>query len=166
MSPICIVDDQPFICSTISNILEDEGYQAIVFNDAESFWRELDTLNPSLVMLDIWLPGIDGLQLLKRLQHRFPALPIIMMSGHAGIDTAVSAIKAGAYDFMEKPLHLDVLLDKVQSAIEHRPSVSKLALPPDPELKIFSTDLLIAPGMVETADYPVPQQDPQGECCP
>ena len=113
MNPICIVDDQPFICSSVAGILKDEGYQTIVFQDAESFWQKLDSIEPSLVMLDIWLPGIDGLQLLKRLHGRFPALPIIMMSGHAGIDTAVAAIKAGAYDFMEKPLHLEVLLDKV-----------------------------------------------------
>jgi UDP-3-O-[3-hydroxymyristoyl] N-acetylglucosamine deacetylase len=158
MDPICIVDDQPYIRSTISNILEDEGYKTIVFPDAESFWKNLDTLNPSLVMLDIWLPGLDGLQLLKRLQDRFPVLPVIMMSGHAGIETAVAAIKAGAIDFMEKPLHLDVLLDKVKSAIEHRPSSSNLALPSEPELEIFSTDLLTPPGMVDIADSPVPQR--------
>ena len=149
MNPICIVDDQPYICSTISSILKDEGYQAILFPDAESFWQSLDTLEPSLVILDIWLPGLDGLQLLKRLQDRFPALPIIMMSGHAGIETAVAAIKAGAYDFMEKPLHLDVLLDKVKSAIKLRPSRSDSTLPSDMELEIVSAGLLMPPGMVE-----------------
>jgi UDP-3-O-[3-hydroxymyristoyl] N-acetylglucosamine deacetylase len=158
MNPICIVDDQPYICSTVSNILKDEGYQAIVFQDAESFWQSLDTLEPSLVMLDIWLPGLDGLQLLKRLQGRFPALPIIMMSGHAGIETAVAAIKAGAYDFMEKPLHLDVLLDKVKSAIKHRPSRSDSTLPSDMELEIVSADLLMPPGMVEVVDSPESQR--------
>ena len=158
MNPICIVDDQPYIRSTISNILEDEGYQAVVFPDAESFWQSLDTLNPSLVMLDIWLPGLDGLQLLKRLQDRFPALPIIMMSGHAGIETAVAAIKAGAYDFMEKPLHLEVLLDKVKSAIKHHPSGGGLAPPSDPEIETFSADLLMPPGMVEIINSAVPQR--------
>ncbi len=158
MNPICIVDDQPYICSTVSNILNDEGYKAIAFPDAESFWQSLDTLEPSLVMLDIWLPGVDGLELLKRLQSRFPTLPIIMMSGHAGIETAVSAIKAGAYDFMEKPLHLEVLLDKVKSAIKHRPSRSKLALPSDMELEVVSADLLMPPGMVEVIDSPQPQR--------
>ncbi len=158
MNPICIVDDQPLICSTISNILEDEGYEAVVFHDAESFWQSLDTLIPSLVMLDIWLPGIDGLELLKRLQVRFPTLPIIMMSGHAGIDTAVTAIKAGAFDFMEKPLHLEVLLDKVTSAIKQLPSKTDLALPPDPEIKVFSTDLLVPPGIVEVVESTVPQR--------
>ena len=158
MNPICIVDDQPYICSTISNILNDEGYQTIAFQDAERFWQSLDTLEPSLVMLDIWLPGTDGLQLLKRLQDRFPALPIIMMSGHAGIETAVTAIKAGAYDFMEKPLHLDILLDKVKSAITHQPSKSGWPLPPDTPIEIVSTDLLTPPGMVEVVESPVPQR--------
>jgi UDP-3-O-[3-hydroxymyristoyl] N-acetylglucosamine deacetylase len=122
MNPICIVDDQPHICSTVSSILVDEGYTTVAFQDAESFWQSLDSQEPSLVLLDIWLPGVDGLELLKRLHERFPQLPIIMMSGHAGIDTAVTAIKAGAYDFMEKPLHLEALLDKVESAIHHRPA--------------------------------------------
>jgi len=158
MNPICIVDDQPYIGSTISNILKDEGYQAIVFQDAESFWQSLDTVVPSLVLLDIWLPGLDGLQLLKRLQGRFPELPIIMMSGHAGIETAVSAIKAGAYDFMEKPLHLEVLLDKVKSAIMHQPSRSDWPLPSDTGLEIISADLLMPPDMVEVVDSPEPQR--------
>ena len=158
MNPICIVDDQPYIRSTVSNILQDEGYKAIVFPDAESFWQSLDTLEPSLVMLDIWLPGLDGLQLLKRLQGRFPALPIIMMSGHAGIETAVSAIKAGAYDFMEKPLHLDVLLDKVKSAIKHRPSRRNLISPSDTELEIVNADILMSLGMVEVVDSSEPQR--------
>lgn len=158
MNPICIVDDQPYICSTISNILNDEGYQTVVFQDAERFWLSLDTLEPSLVMLDIWLPGIDGLQLLKRLQSRFPALPIIMMSGHAGIETAVAAIKAGAFDFMEKPLHLDVLLDKVKSAITHRPSKSDWPLPSETALEMTSADLVMPPGMVELVDSFEPQR--------
>ena len=122
MNPICIVDDQPHICSTVSGILADEGYKTVAFQDAESFWQSLDTQKPSLVLLDIWLPGVDGLELLKRLHERFPTLPVIMMSGHAGIETAVTAIKAGAFDFMEKPLHLEALLEKVDSAITHRPS--------------------------------------------
>ncbi len=122
MNPICIVDDQPQICSAVSGILADEGYDTATFNDAESFWQSLDTQEPSLVLLDIWLPGVDGLELLKRLHERLPALPVIMMSGHAGIETAVTAIKAGACDFMEKPLHLEALLEKVEFAINRRPA--------------------------------------------
>ena len=158
MNPICIVDDQPYIGSTISNILKDEGYQAIVFEDAESFWQGLDTVVPSLVMLDIWLPGVDGLELLKRLHGRFPELPVIMMSGHAGIETAVTAIKAGAYDFMEKPLHLDTLLDKVKAAILQQPTRIDWPLPSDREAEVISTDQLMPPGLVEVVDSPEPQR--------
>ncbi len=158
MNPICIVDDQPFICSTVAGILEDEGYQVSVFSDAESFWQRLDAVEPALVLLDIWLPGIDGLELLKRLHDRFPELPIIMMSGHAGIETAVTAIKAGASDFMEKPLHLEVLLDKVKSALKHRPAASDRNLPSDTRLEVVSADLVLPPGMVQVVDSPVPQR--------
>jgi UDP-3-O-[3-hydroxymyristoyl] N-acetylglucosamine deacetylase len=162
MNPICIVDDESSISTTLESILKDEGYQTIVFPDAESFWQRLDTIEPSLVLLDIWLPGIDGMQLLKSLHDRFPALPIIMMSGHAGIEAAVAAIKAGAYDFLEKPLHLEVLLDKVASALKHRPSESGATLPSDTRLEIASADLSIPPGVVEVVDSPEPQRTLRG----
>jgi len=162
MNPICIVDDESSISTTLESILKDEGYQTIVFPDAESFWKRLDTMEPSLVLLDIWLPGIDGMQLLKRLHGRFPVLPIIMMSGHAGIEAAVAAIKAGAYDFLEKPLHLEVLLDKVASALKHRPSESSETLPSDTRLEIASADLSIPPGVVDVVDSPEPQRTLRG----
>ena len=162
MNPICIVDDESSICSTVASILKDEGYQALVFPDAESFWQRLDTMEPSLVLLDVWLPGIDGMQLLKRLHDRFPALPVIMMSGHAGIEAAVAAIKAGAYDFLEKPLHLEVLLDKVESALKHRPSGSDATLPSDTRLEIVRADLSMPPGMVEVVDSREPQRTLRG----
>lgn len=162
MNPICIIDDETSICSTIASILKDEGYPTIVFPDAESFWRRLDSMEPSLVLLDIWLPGIDGMQLLQRLHARLPALPIIMMSGHAGIEAAVAAIKAGAYDFLEKPLHLEVLLDKVASALKHRPSGSGAALPSDTRLEIASADIPMPPGVVEVVDSLEPQRTLRG----
>jgi UDP-3-O-[3-hydroxymyristoyl] N-acetylglucosamine deacetylase len=162
MNPICIVDDVVSITSTLESILKDEGYPTISFPDAESFWQRLETMEPSLVLLDIWLPGIDGMQLLKRLHARFPELPIIMMSGHAGIDAAVAAIKAGAYDFLEKPLHLEVLLDKVASALKHRHAVSNETLPSDTRLEIVSTDLSLPPGVVDVVDSPVPQRTIKG----
>jgi UDP-3-O-[3-hydroxymyristoyl] N-acetylglucosamine deacetylase len=158
MKPICIVDDESSISSAVGSILKDEGYQTIAFPDAESFWQRLDTMEPSLVLLDIWLPGIDGMQLLKRLHDRFPVLPIIMMSGHAGIEAAVAAIKAGAYDFLEKPLHMEVLLDKVASALKHRPSGIGANLPSDTRLEIVSADLSIDPGVVEVVDSSEPQR--------
>lgn len=161
MSLICIIDDETSITTTIANILKDEGYRTMTFTDAESFWRKLDSLDPSLVLLDIWLPGIDGMQLLQRLHARQPDLPIIMMSGHARIEAAVAAIKAGAYDFLEKPLHLEVLLDKVASALKHRPS-GGAALPSDTRLEIANADLSLPPGMVEVIDSPEPQRTLRG----
>lgn len=162
MNPICIVDDESSICSTVAGILQDEGYQTMVFPDAESLWQRLDTMEPSLVLLDIWLPGIDGMQLLRRLHDRLPALPIIMMSGHAGIEAAVAAIKAGAYDFLEKPLHLEVLLDKVASALKHRPSGTGAALPSDTRLEIVSADLAVPAGIVEVVESPESQRTLRG----
>jgi UDP-3-O-[3-hydroxymyristoyl] N-acetylglucosamine deacetylase len=162
MNPICIVDDESSIGSTIAGILRDEGYQSIVFPDAESFWQKLDIIEPSLVLLDVWLPGMDGMQLLKRLKGRFPLLPVIMMSGHARIEAAVAAIKDGAYDFLEKPLHLEVLVDKVKSALKHRPASRGADLPSDTRLEIADADLAIPPGTVEVADSPVPQRTIRG----
>jgi UDP-3-O-[3-hydroxymyristoyl] N-acetylglucosamine deacetylase len=162
MNPICIVDDEVSITSTVAGILKDEGYQTLVFPDAETFWRKLDSLEPSLVLLDVWLPGMDGMQLLKRLHDRLPQLPVIMMSGHAGIEAAVAAIKAGAYDFLEKPLHLEVLLDKVESALKHRPAGRGTVLPSDTRLEIASADLSIPPGTVEVVDSPEPQRTLRG----
>jgi UDP-3-O-[3-hydroxymyristoyl] N-acetylglucosamine deacetylase len=162
MNPICIVDDEPSIGSTVAGILKDEGYQTAVFPDAESLWRKLDTLEPSLILLDVWLPGMDGMQLLKRLLDRFPRLPVIMMSGHAGIEAAVAAIKAGAWDFLEKPLHLEVLLDKVESALKHRPSGRGQDLPSDTRLETASADLSVPPGAVDVVDSPVPQRTLKG----
>jgi len=162
MNPICIVDDESAISSTVESILRDEGYEVVTFPDAESFWQRLDTVEPSLVLLDIWLPGIDGMQLLKRLHDRFPELPVIMMSGHAGIEAAVAAIKAGAYDFLEKPLHMEVLLDKVESALKHRPAGTGDNLPSDTRLEIASADLSIPPGVVEIADSPERQRTLRG----
>lgn len=158
MNPICIVDDQPNICSTISSILNDEGYKAVAFQDAESFWQSLDNQLPSLVLLDIWLPGVDGLQLLKRLHGRFPSLPVIMMSGHASIETAVTAIKAGACDFMEKPLHLEVLLEKVDSAINHQPLGNGSLSITDTRLNTLSLESSITAGFVDVVGSSKPQR--------
>jgi UDP-3-O-[3-hydroxymyristoyl] N-acetylglucosamine deacetylase len=162
MNPICVVDDEASITSTVASILKDEGYQAIVFPDAESFWERLSSMEPSLVLLDVWLPGMDGMQLLKRLHDRFPLLPVIMMSGHAGIAAAVDAIKAGAYDFLEKPLHLEVLLDKVESALKHRPAGRGTELPSDTRLETATADLSIPPGAIDVVDSPDPQRTLKG----
>ena len=110
---IFVVDDHPSILSTVRSALTDESYKIVVFGSAEDLLEGLTLQRPNLILLDIWLPGMDGLAALRHLKAQYPDLPIIIMSGHAGIDIAVSAMKAGAADFLEKPLNLDQLLEKI-----------------------------------------------------
>ena len=118
---ICVVDDEPAIRETLENVLSDEGYPVMSCEDSECFYQELEQQTPALVLLDIWLPGTDGMAVLSRLRGTHPDLPVIMMSGHAGIDAAVNAIKLGAVDFMEKPLQLEILLDKIAIVLSNKP---------------------------------------------
>ena len=117
---ICVVDDEPAIRETLENVLSDEGYPVMSCEDSECFYQELEQQTPALVLLDIWLPGTDGMAVLSRLRETHPDLPVIMMSGHAGIDAAVNAIKLGAVDFMEKPLQLEILLDKIAIVLSNK----------------------------------------------
>jgi DNA-binding NtrC family response regulator len=110
---IFVVDDQESILASIKSVLLDESYRIFTFGSAEELAAGLRVEKPDLILLDIWLPGIDGIEALTKLKRQHPLLPILLMSGHAGIDIAVSAMKSGASDFLEKPLNLDVLLEKI-----------------------------------------------------
>ncbi|MDP8221717.1 MAG: sigma-54 dependent transcriptional regulator [Candidatus Lernaella stagnicola] len=103
---ILIVDDEPDIRETLGGILEDEGYEVKTVGSGEEALRAIAAERPDLVMLDIWMPGIDGMETLARIKKRDPELQVIMISGHGSVETAVKAIKMGAYDFIEKPLSL------------------------------------------------------------
>src|SRR5881628_3182482 len=92
---IFVVDDQDSILSAVKSVLGDESYRILTFTSAEALEEGLRTEKADLILLDIWLPGIDGVEALKKLKTRFPDLPVILMSGHAGIDIAVKAMKAG-----------------------------------------------------------------------
>lgn len=117
---ILIVDDEQDICELISDVLRDEGYQTRLANTGKEALDSIADQLPSLVILDIWLndPDYDGIKLLDHLVQEYPNLPILMMSGHGTIETAVSAIKIGAYDFVEKPFKSDRLLLMIRRAIE------------------------------------------------
>ncbi|WP_027176775.1 sigma-54-dependent transcriptional regulator [Desulfovibrio aminophilus] len=115
---ILIVDDEEGIRTSLRGILEDEGHSVL---EAESGERGLEILEaeaPDLLFLDIWLPGMDGLAVLDRVREDHPGLPVVMISGHGNIETAVSAIKKGAYDFIEKPLSLEKVLITSAKALE------------------------------------------------
>ena len=115
--PIYVVDDEQSICDSLKGIFTDEGYEIITCLNAKTLFEKAAQIPPSLVLLDIWLPDIDGLEVLNKLRQKYPETAVIMMSGHAGITSAVTAIKNGASDFLEKPLNMDVLLEKVSNAL-------------------------------------------------
>ncbi len=117
---ICIVDDEPAILHSLSNILEDEGYQVIVATNGIEGMKVVRSDSPDLVILDIWMPEMDGLETLKRLRSQFPGILVVMMSGHGSIETAVKATKLGAYDYLEKPLDLEKVTILVRNALHQR----------------------------------------------
>jgi len=119
-SEILIVDDETDIRELIAGILSDEGYETRVAGDSDSALKALEQRIPSLVVLDIWLQGsrLDGLEVLDVINERYPGLPVVIISGHGNIETAVSAIKKGAYDFIEKPFKADRLILVLRRAIE------------------------------------------------
>jgi len=117
---ILIVDDEADIRELIAGILDDEGYETRTAGDADAAFAAIAARRPSLLILDIWLQGsrLDGMQILDEVCANHPGLPVIMISGHGTIETAVSAIKKGAYDFIEKPFKADRLLLQVVRAVE------------------------------------------------
>jgi len=117
---VLIVDDEEGIRETLSGIFEDEGYGVLSADSGEEALKVLKEQSPDLVFLDVWLPGIDGLQTLKEIKERKPDLPIVMISGHGNIELAVKATRTGAYDFLEKPLTLDRVVLAARRALEKR----------------------------------------------
>src|ERR671938_306126 len=117
---ILIVDDEADIRMLIAGVLKDEGYATREAADSTQALAAIRSRQPTLVILDIWLQGseLDGLEILKVIRRELPSLPVVMISGHGTIETAVAAIKMGAYDFIEKPFKADRLLLVVERAIE------------------------------------------------
>ncbi|MBS0562894.1 MAG: sigma-54-dependent Fis family transcriptional regulator, partial [Proteobacteria bacterium] len=117
---ILVVDDEPDIRLLIDGILRDEGYETRQAGDSDSAIAAFRQRRPSLVILDVWLQGsrLDGLGILTALHSEEPHVPVVMISGHGTIETAVAAIQQGAYDFIEKPFQSDRLLLIVRRALE------------------------------------------------
>ncbi len=115
---ILIVDDESTILQTVEDILEDEGFVPICAESGEEALEILERETPDLVLLDIWLPGIDGLEVLQQIKSNWPFLPVVMMSGHGTVETAVKATKLGAYDFIEKPLSYEQLILTIKNALK------------------------------------------------
>jgi two-component system nitrogen regulation response regulator NtrX len=107
---ILIVDDEKSICQSLGSILIDEGYEILSAGSGEDALKVIEEDPPYLVLLDIWLPGIDGIETLKIIKSRYPQIRVIMISGHGTIETAVKATKLGAFDFFEKPLSMEKVI--------------------------------------------------------
>lgn len=116
---ILITDDEPEICRLVQEILEDENYIVTSAGNAEEARLARIEFNPDLVLLDIWMPGTDGITLLKEWMDSENPPSVVMMSGHGNVETAVDAIRYGAYDFLEKPLSMAKLLVTVQRALQN-----------------------------------------------
>ena len=119
-SEILVVDDEEDIRDLISGILRDEGYETRIAGDSDAALAAIRARRPQLVILDIWLQGskLDGIQVLDLLKREQPDVPVVMISGHGTIETAVASIKKGAYDFIEKPFQADRLLHVTERALE------------------------------------------------
>ena len=117
---ILIVDDEADIRELVAGILEDEGHGARTAKDSDDALSSIAQRRPQLIFLDIWMQGsrLDGLQLLEVLKAEHPQVPVVMISGHGNIETAVAAIKIGAYDFIEKPFKADRLVLVADRALE------------------------------------------------
>src|SRR5262249_5826610 len=117
---ILVVDDEAGIRESLSSILSDEGYVAETVDSAERAIERAGHGGLDVILLDVWLPGMDGLEALSRIQTLPRPPAVIMISGHATIDTAVRATKLGAFDFIEKPLGLNKIIVLVRNAVQQR----------------------------------------------
>ena len=117
-----ISDDEKNIVTSRQDILSDEGYEVVTASEGLSGLELIQADPPDLILLDIWIPGMDGIEVLKVVKTYHPDIEVLMMSGHGTIDTAVQATKLGAQDFIEKPFSLDELVESVGKALKIRKS--------------------------------------------
>ncbi|SDT86923.1 sigma-54-dependent transcriptional regulator [Desulfobacula phenolica] len=117
---VLIVDDETAIIESLEGILSDDGFEVIhAFNGYEAL-KKIETESPDIVLLDIWMPGMDGIETLKEIKKITPNLPVVMITGHGTIESAVDATKSGAYDFLEKPLSIDKVMVTINNALNFR----------------------------------------------
>jgi two-component system nitrogen regulation response regulator NtrX len=114
---ILVIDDETSILESLAGILSDEGFTPVCIDSAEEGLKHLKSKTVDLVLLDIWMPGMDGIEALKQIKEEYPELQVIMISGHGTIETAVQATKIGAFDFIEKPLSYDKIVLAIKNGL-------------------------------------------------
>ena len=117
---ILIVDDEPSILKSLGGLLSDEGFDVLTASNGYQALKVTDSESPDLVLLDIWMPGIDGIETLKQIKKENPFIPVVIITGHGTIETAVKAIKLGAFDLIEKPLSIDKIIVTINNALNFR----------------------------------------------
>ena len=148
-SDILVVDDEVDIREVVSGILSDEGHETRMAHDSDSALAAISDRAPRLVFLDIWMQGskLDGLALLDEIKNRHPDLPVVMISGHGNVETAVSAIKRGAFDFIEKPFKSDRLILIAERALENsklKREVSELKKRTGDAMELIGTSVAVS----------------------
>ena len=126
---VLIVDDEEAVTRSIVGVLEDEGFETIVAQNGKEALQHYRTEGADVVLLDIWMPDMDGIDLLRKIKEADEDCAVIMISGHGTVSTAVKAMKLGAFDFMEKPLSMDVLLSTVNKALKDRQRTGEVVSP-------------------------------------
>ncbi len=129
MATVLVVDDESEIRASLRGVLGDEGLRVLEADDGGQALHLVRTEHPELVLLDVWMPAVDGIELLRRLQEEPERPQVIMISGHGNIETAVQATKLGAFDFIEKPFSIDALLAVVNRALEQHAQRAQLGTP-------------------------------------
>ncbi len=117
---VLIVDDEPSILQPFEGLLSDEGFKVLTASNGYEALKIVEQDPPDIVLLDIWMPGIDGIETLKEIRATNPHIPVIMVTGHGTIETAVNATKIGAFDFIEKPLSIDKVIVEINNALNFR----------------------------------------------
>ena len=117
---VLIVDDEPSILQSLGGLLSDEGFEIITASNGYEALKIIDKESPDLVLLDIWMPGIDGIETLKEIKKDNPYIQVIIITGHGNIETAVKATKLGAFDLIEKPLSIDKVIVSINNALDFR----------------------------------------------
>jgi two-component system, NtrC family, nitrogen regulation response regulator NtrX len=117
---ILIVDDEPSILQSLSGILSDEGFEALTAANGYEALKVIEEESPDLVLLDIWMPGLDGIETLKEIKKYNPHIQVVIITGHGNVETAVKATKMGAFDLIEKPLSIDKIVVTINNALNFR----------------------------------------------